>query len=58
MFSGISWSDYFIGLVIVLTCYYFLIAVCCYRREFAGLLRGKKNNPLKPSKAGVKDTVE
>lgn len=58
MFSGISWGDYFIGVIIVLACYYLLIAVCCCQWEIAGLLRGKKNNPLKPSKAGVKDTVE
>lgn len=58
MFSGISWGDYFIGVIIVLACYYLLIAVCCYRRKIARLLTGKRNNPLKPSKAGVKDTVE
>lgn len=58
MFSSISWSDYFIGAAITFGCHYFIVIICCYRKEISDLLTGNRNNSSKSSKIGPEDSVE
>lgn len=58
MVSNISWIEYFTGTVITWAFYYFIVAVCFYRREIIGLLAGNKNNPVKAAKADAEEPVE
>jgi hypothetical protein len=58
MFTGISWGDYFIGAAITLGCYYFIVIICCYRKEISGLFTGNRNSASQSSKIKPEDSVE
>ncbi|MGH2645817.1 MAG: hypothetical protein ACRDE2_17830 [Chitinophagaceae bacterium] len=53
IFSGISWKDYLIGAIILLTIYYFLLGIRYYRKEIKGLFTGKGVRTKKESSVGT-----
>ena len=43
MFTNISWTDYFVAVVLLLTFYYFFVGVRYYSADFKNLFSGKRN---------------
>jgi hypothetical protein len=47
MFTNISWTDYFIAVIILLTIYYLFVGIRYYSRDIKDLLSGKRKSNLK-----------
>lgn len=51
MFTNISWTDYFIAVIILLTIYYLFVGIRYYSRDIKDLLSGKRKLNLKTALA-------
>jgi len=43
MFTNISWTDYFVAVILLLAIYYFFVGVRFYSADFKNLFSGKRN---------------